>query len=179
MKEDATAKSYVPLSEKIYRWKVLAFFSHWLFQGILYADKTEKAFRILIDACLIIIFFLVLINFVSYPISFIISLILAHTINAIFNGQLLSVSHGVLKSRNLQDLTDYALLLKKRISDEKSIHAAAIFGSFCRGETSETSDLDVRMVRRRGVINGLRSCSFCLSERTRALFHKFPLDIYV
>jgi predicted nucleotidyltransferase len=179
MKENVHKKSYETLSQWVYRRKIIAFFSHWLFQGILYADKTEKAFRIFIDACLILFFFLVLSNFISYQISIIFSLIIGHTLNAIFNGQMLSVIHGSSQPRNLQDLTGYAILLKKRISKEKSIHAAAIYGSFCRGETTESSDLDIRIIRKRGMINGLRSCSFVLIERSRALFNKFPLDIYV
>ena len=177
MKEDI--KNNISISKFVYQNKILAFFTHWLFQGILYADKTEKTFRILIDIVLTIIFFLVFINFINYQISIVLSWFISHTLNAIINGQIFVVIRNYKTKRNKQDFTDYAKLLKKRILEEKSINAAAIYGSYCRGEVSESSDLDVRIIRKHGFINGLRSCFFGLTERTRALLKKFPIDLYI
>ena len=163
----------------IYRKKIVAFFVHWIFQGILYADKTEKVFKIFIDVCLTLFFFFVFINFIDNSMSIILAFIIAHTFNATLNGQMFVVARHFGESRNFQDLTNYIEGLKERISNERSIQAAAIYGSFSRGEAKESSDLDVRIIRRRGIVNGLRACSFGLFERSRALFNKFPLDLYV
>ena len=48
-----------------------------------------------------------------------------------------------------------------------------------RGEWKETSDLDMRLVRRPGVRNGLRACWFVMKERTRANMRRFPLDVFL
>ena len=53
------------------------------------------------------------------------------------------------------------------------------YGSLVREEWSSTSDLDARLIRYPGRLNGLRACWFLLCERTRALLAGFPLDMYL
>ena len=72
---------------------------------------------------LTLIFFFLLKVFIIYQISIVISWIIAHTINAVINGQLFVVIRNYGISRNLKDFTDYAMLLKNRILNEKSIFA--------------------------------------------------------
>jgi hypothetical protein len=69
--------------------------------------------------------------------------------------------------------------LAARIGREPAITAAIACGSVVRGEWHEAADLDLRLLRAPGTLNGLRSCWFLLAERTRALFACFPLDAYV
>jgi predicted nucleotidyltransferase len=69
--------------------------------------------------------------------------------------------------------------LKYRAERETSIQLIAIYGSMSRKELSESSDLDVRILRKKGFLNGLKACLFGSFERTRSLFNKFPLDLYV
>jgi L-malate glycosyltransferase len=163
----------------IYSNKILALFIHWVFQGILYADRTEKIFRIFIDIIFTLFFYFILSFIINTLISIIVAFIIAHTINSIFNGQMFVVARHFGRSRNPHYRTNYIKRFKKRISKEKSIQAAAIYGSFSRGEAKFDSDIDVRIIRKSGVINGIRACSFGLSERSRALFDEFPLDLYV
>jgi predicted nucleotidyltransferase len=54
-----------------------------------------------------------------------------------------------------------------------------VYGSLTRGELRPTSDLDVRLIRRPGLVNGLRACWFVLRERTRAHLTGFPIDFLV
>lgn len=41
------------------------------------------------------------------------------------------------------------------------------------------SDLDARLIRHAAFINGVRAVWFLLRERSRALIHWFPLDMYL
>ena len=157
--------------------------SGWIFQGLLYADKTEKAFKILIDFILMLIFYLIFINFINILESLIYAFILAHTFNWFFNSNLMIVftkKYGLsIRAFVISFQISYIEELQNRIKKENSIQCAAIYGSLSRNENCETSDLDVRIIRKPGVINGIRACSFCMFERTRAVFNKFPLDLFL
>lgn len=154
--------------------------SSWLFQGVLYMDKTERAFKMLLDLLLFLPLYSVLKWYYGTLLSAFVAVILAHTFNWAFNGQIFVLLKilGLINTEEEQ-FNDYLDNIKKRLEKEKSIYAAAAFGSFSRGEAKKSSDLDIRIVRRPGVINGLRACSFGVFERSRALFKKFPLDLYV
>jgi len=155
-------------------------FSSWLFQGILYMDVTEKIFKFFIDILLFVPLYGICRYLVDTPINVITAAILAHTLNWIFNGQIfvLLKNLGLTKIRHEQ-VIKYLDNLRKRIPQERSILAAAVFGSLSRNELKITSDLDIRIIRKKGIINGLRACLFALLERSRAFFNRFPLDIYV
>lgn len=160
---------------------IILTFSSWLFQSILYMDRTEKIFKIFVDLILFLPLFLIL-NYLinNILLSILLAFILAHTLNWIFNGQI-----GVLlKNLNLLN-TDkekffaYMDNVKEKVVNEKSIRAAAAFGSLSRKKLKKTSDLDIRVIRKPGYINGIKSCFFVLKERSKSFFNKFPLDIYV
>lgn len=160
---------------------ILLTFSSWLFQCILYMDRTEKIFKILVEFILFAPSFLVL-NYLlnNILLSIFLAFIIAHTLNWIFNGQI-----GVLL-KNLDILNtdkekffDYMDNVKEEVVNEESIMAAAAFGSLSRKELKKTSDLDIRIIRKPGYISGFKACFFVLKERSKAFFNKFPLDIYV
>lgn len=168
------AKDGFPLYVKV----PILTFSSWLFQGILYMDTTEKLFKILIDILFFMPIYFVLRSYCLLSVS--VAIVLAHTINWIFNGQLFVLLKNLKLTKTKSEcFIQYLNELKKRIEKENSILAAAAFGSLSREQLKEISDLDVRIIRKRGVVYGLRACFFVLLERSRAFFNKFPLDIYV
>jgi hypothetical protein len=73
----------------------------------------------------------------------------------------------------------YTQQLKRRVQRKASIELVLLYGSTSRNELTENSDLDVRIIRKRGLINGLSACWFALCERSWAFINMFPLDIYV
>jgi L-malate glycosyltransferase len=153
---------------------------NWTFQSLLYMDKTEKAFKLLLDLILLIIFYIPLNGFLSPILSLIISFIMAHTINWIFNGHVFALlkTFGIIKTEP-EKFTDYINNLKIRSSKEDSILLVAMFGSISRNELKETSDLDIRIIRKKGFINGIKTGLFVMLERSKSFFKRFPLDIYV
>lgn len=164
----------------IFRFKIVIILTNWLFQGILYADNTEKAFKILLDLILTTVLSFFMIPFLNVYLGLLISLFMSHTILFIFNGQLFALAKNFdIVYNEPQRVIDYANGLKKRASKEKSINCLVIYGSLVRGEIKPTSDLDVRVIRKSGLLNGFRACLFGLKERSRALFSQFPLDMYV
>jgi hypothetical protein len=164
----------------IFRFKIVIILTNWLFQGILYADQTEKAFKILLDLVLTTVLYSFLVSFSNVYLDIMISLIMSHTILFVLNGQLFVLARNFdIVYNDPQRIIDYANGLKKRASKEKSINCVVVYGSLVRGEIKPTSDLDVRIIRKSGIFNGFGACVFGLKERSRALFSRFPLDMYV
>ena len=163
----------------LFRFKTVIILTNWLFQGLLYADKTERLFKMCLDLGVTAIIFMILPNFNTIP-RLLIAFFGSHTLNWIFNGQLFALAKNFgIVNNDPQKIIDYANGIKMRASREKSIDCVLLYGSLVRGEIKSTSDLDLRVIRKSGFINGIRACIFGLMERNRALFNKFPLDMYV
>lgn len=163
----------------IFRFKIVIILTNWLFQGILYADRTEKIFKIFFD----IILTLILYELASYTYndtSLLKAFLISHTFVWIFNGQIFAlIKNFAAINNNVDKIIDYAHGVKDRASRDKSINTVVVYGSLVRGEIKSTSDLDLRIIRKKGLFNGLRACVFGFKERSRALFYRFPLDMYV
>lgn len=153
---------------------------HWVFQGILYADPTERWFKIGLDLFLTVAFWTIFAPRMQSWTAWIVAFLCAHTVNFIFNAQLwVLLKHYGLVRNSHQDFETYIRDFTVRVKTHNALQYGAVYGSYVRGEWKPSSDLDVRLVRRAGFLNGLRACWFLLCERTRALFMRFPLDIYV
>ena len=136
-------------------------------------DRAEKVFKLALDA----LFTAVL---VFLGVSIVASIVISHTLNWIFNGHIFVVFKNLKLIKTSKEKFDtYIERLKRKVENEPSIVWAGVYGSLVRGEFKETSDLDVRLIRKRGFINGVRVCVFVMKERSWATFNRFPLDIYV
>ena len=171
-----------PLARPLLRRPAGALFVSWVFQGLLYMDRTERCFKLAIDGLITVA--------IGIPIGLLSPLglgpalvgafLLAHTANWVFNGQIFVVlKHFGGVQHSMAEWAQYMEVLKDRICHEPSIRWAGALGSLVRGQFSETSDLDLRIIRRPGFVNAVRACYFVLRERTRAFFSGYPLDIYV
>lgn len=179
--KDGYVKTSIPLINALFKFKLFIVVSNWIFQGMLYADKTERAFRLFLDGLMTLILYAVFTNLIlGVYTGLTLSFFVAHTVNWIFNGQLFVLGRYVgIKPKKQDEFCNYVNKLKYRAEREKSIQLVAVYGSMSRKQLSESSDLDVRIVRKRGFLNGFKACLFGFSERTRALFSRFPLDMYV
>lgn len=159
---------------------VVAAAGHWLFQSMLYMDRSERRFKLTLDLLLTIVFALVLSIWWGWPSAIVAGLVLAHTVNFIFNAQIcaLGANYGLVHLAPGK-LTTYAQALGDRAQQNPAIVYAAVCGSLAHDAGRSDSDLDVRILRRPGLFNGLRAGWFILAERSRALFNWFPLDIYL
>jgi hypothetical protein len=160
--------------------KLGALVVHWLFQGILYMDPTERCFKLALDVVLAFAATLVLKLLLPSWMALGLGIISAHTANFFFNGQV----YGVLKHfggvrHTWPEFSCEVERLRERVVREPCVRYAAVYGSLARDAWCPESDLDVRLVRAPGVRNGCRACWFALCERARAFCRRFPLDLYV
>jgi predicted nucleotidyltransferase len=161
---------------------IVALSVHWVFQGMLNMDRTERLLRIGAEVVLMGISLLLFVLAGKLPLIWaaVAAFLVAHTLNFLFNGQIWVVlKHFGLVRHSRAEFDEYLCQLSERVMAEPSIEYAAAYGSLVRGEWRPTSDLDVRLVRKPGVVSSLRACWFVLQERTRALINKFPLDVFV
>jgi L-malate glycosyltransferase len=160
--------------------RVTAMAMHWAFQNMLNMDVTELSFKIAIDIFLTLIFSVILSSWLTLVPAVILAFFIAHTMNFFFNGQIFVVlKHFGDVTHELPEFEQYIKAIQVRLGKESGIRWAAIYGSMTRGELKRTSDLDIRLIRFPGLINGLRACWFILMERTRAHLSRFPIDFLV
>jgi len=174
--------SHSRLLRPLLRSPLFALGIHWVLQGVLEMDRTERLFKLSLDLLWMVVFSLAL--FFGTGLRFLWSLLLAfgaaHTLNLLLNGQIWVVlKHFGLAQHTREEFEEVANALARRAKEEPSIAFAAVFGSVVREEWSPTSDLDIRLIRHPGPWNGIRACVFVLHERTRAHLARFPLDIFV
>ena len=174
------AKFKTGILRRLLRHPLAAVAMHWAFQSLFYMDRTERRFKLLLDVTLGVAGMALLSIWCSWPIAWTLAFLAAHTLNFLFNGHLWgALKHYGLVSVSYEAFSSYAQGFGARARRETSIRRVAIYGSLARHCWSTSSDLDVRLVRKPGLINGARACWFVLRERSRALIARFPLDAYV
>jgi thymidylate kinase/predicted nucleotidyltransferase len=162
------------------RHKSIALACHWLFQGLLYMDRSERRFKLALDVLLAVAIAVPLQLVVNPLVAWIVAALCAHTANFLLNGQVwvvLKHFDGVRHSPS--EFAHEVDRLRARVAREPSIAYAAAYGSMARGEWRETSDLDLRLVRVPGIRAALRACWFATRARAEAFVRGFPLDVYV
>jgi hypothetical protein len=164
----------------LFRFPLVAIISHWLFQGILYMDPTERYFKLTLDLVMFVILYGCLSLIFNSLWMLFAAFLIAHTINFLFNGHLWGVlKHYGFIHHEEELFSLYRDKLFQRVQKEQSIKSIYICGSLIRNQYTPSSDLDIRLIRSPGFLNAMRICCFALLERSRAVLKKFPLDLYI
>jgi len=168
--------------QKILANPVVVIAGNWLLQGMRYMETGERYLKI---ACtlipsLVIIFIIIKIRGRIILSEAIISCMVGHTLNWIFNGHLfVLLRYFPIKGRmTLEKMELFIHDLHRRSEGADFLQAILIFGSFSRGEIGSTSDLDVRVMRQKGIWKAFKAYGFAIELRFMALIKGFPLDIY-
>ena len=137
-------------------------------------DSREAFFKIVLDLILTGLFRLLF----SMPLF--ICFTLSHSLNMLLNGHLYAMLRHTGVGEN--DPESFITCIEnhaERIKNCSHIKAAAAYGSLSRNVYRPTSDMDIRYVPYPGNRAFFGACIFTCTERTRALFSRFPLDAYV
>ncbi len=163
------------------RSKVGIVISGWIFQGFLYMNVYEKMYKICLESVFFIICFIIynLGNNFSFFSDIVFSLISAHTLIWMLNGQVMTMFiHMKLLPNKPDRFIDYTDKMYENIISKNYISGAAAFGSLTRYNFKETSDIDVRLIMKDGLLNRFMICHFCFLERVKAFFAVYPIDIF-
>ncbi|MCL4294103.1 MAG: hypothetical protein KJ077_00145 [Anaerolineae bacterium] len=179
-KTSGYAKLESKFVQGLLRHPLMALAMHWTFQSLFYMDPTERWFKLMLDAILLVLGGLILSFWLAWPVAWLVAFIIAHTLNFLFNGHLWGVlKHYSLVKYSYESFQGYVRNLGERAQHEPAIDYVVIYGSLSRQKWSPSSDLDARVMRYPGLMNGLRTSWFLLCERSRACIAGFPLDIYL
>jgi hypothetical protein len=152
--------------------------SNWIAQGMLYMNPVEIVYKMVLDLLLTLAIQALIIRNPSIP-GWLVAWLAAHTLNWIFNGQLIAMLRHLDWGRNDPvHFIRYIEGLEKRARGKSYLAGVASFGSLSRGGYKQTSDIDIRVLLAAGAVNHLRAAHFCFIERVRAALSLFPLDLY-
>jgi len=162
------------------RWATLA--SYWIFQGILMMDNYERGVKILFDILTTLILYSAAVGlsaFKTVP-ALITAFIVSHTLNMFLNGHFPALGKFLGFAPLAGDkFNAYVKDMIRRWDRKAFVRFVAAYGSAARGEMSSRSDFDVRVLPKPGFTDKLKCALWIAAERSRALFKKFPLDIYL
>ena len=153
----------------------------WIFQGMLGMDRTELFFHILFDLIIFSILAFALSLFVNVWTAAILSVFVAHSVNWVLNTHFWVMGRYIGISRTTkEEIHNYLFRVQKLAKRKSYLSGVAVFGNMTRGgNVKPTSDLDIRFISKVGLSNQLKTNIFGLSEKVKAFFQRFPLDLYV
>jgi len=161
---------------------IKSFIKEWIFQAIGHVDVTATIFKIIFESIAILIGFLLLhtLNIFNFA-TVLLLLFLIHTLNWLINGSGLVAIMKILnfKHGDICKIHAYKESLSNHGSKKQCIRMIVIYGSVARNDAHPKSDVDVIIVRRKGSVNAIRSWLFGVSERMKAIFTLFPLDLTI
>lgn len=164
--------------------KIMVTIRNWIHQGFFYLDRTEMFFRVIWELIpfSLCFYFLTEMTSLNRLLVIFISGIVSHTLNWIFNDNfwtcIMFTFPKVLNPGEIKTI-EYLSKLQERLNKKKFITGCMIYGSLSRNEWKTKSDLDMRVLREPGVINGLLSYLFVFKERVIAVIKRQPLDLYL
>jgi hypothetical protein len=159
--------------------KFAIIFINWLFQGIFGMSRIDFfgkiAFEIFSFSILIL-----LKNKITFT-NVILSLLIAHTLNWLFNTHFWVLGRfiGITKTQT-HGFYQYLEELQKRITVISGLSGVIVIGGASRGgEIRETSDLDIFFIAKPNLLSKFKALAFTIKERMTAVVFKFPLDLYL
>jgi len=159
---------------------IVALGSHWTFQGFFCMEWSERWFKLAIDAGISLPAVFLLRLILPWPVALLVSFLIAHTLNFLFNAHLWGVlKHYGFASLPREDFYRYVSGFLARADREPAITGLKVYGSLSRRAWTPFSDLDARIVHAPGARNICRAGWFLLKERSRALLSRFPVDLYL
>jgi predicted nucleotidyltransferase len=158
----------------------------WAHQGFFYLDHTQRVGRVVFEIVPTVFLAWLIAGIGGIPRSplwlWCASLLITHTLNWVFNGNwwagmLFAFPH--LRNPGDRASCIYLNRMADRLRNDPAISGVLIFGSVARGQWHERSDLDMRLLRRPGIRNGIAGVLVLARERGIAFWTRQPLDIYL
>jgi predicted nucleotidyltransferase len=166
--------------------KLLNLPRNWIAQGIGYMDSGERTIRIIVEVFLIGLAYVLLQEVWHEPNRWWCMIALAgamvHTANWVLNGNFVALclfAFPQLKNRGDANTAEYLNGMASRLSGTHSITAILLYGSIARKAWHQRSDIDIRLLRKAGVVNLVAAWLLLTRERVLALFQWQPIDIYL
>lgn len=158
---------------------------NWAHQALSYMDAGELSFRLVMQAAETSLVWLVLdalLPQASVYITAAVAIVLVHTWNWITNGLFWAVmlfTFPGLRNPGAAKTVEYLNAVRARMAATGCISGVAIYGSVTRAKWHDRSDIDIRLLRRKGLANLVCAALMTMRERWRALLAGQPMDLYL
>ncbi len=164
---------------KILRWGLI--FSSIIAQGIRHADKTEKMYRIIFTIISSSIIYLLYPYDIAQFEKIIFSILIGHFINFLVNCNVfVIIIHFLMVVKLRKDRAfSYLYDMRDKLINQDWIEYSVVFGSISRGNIKPSSDIDISIVRKKGVINGFKSIYWSIIYKKIAELKAIPLELYI
>lgn len=158
---------------ELLKYGYMIFVSAWILQGMRIMSNKERIVKILLDLLLMVLF-------IACGVHWIVSFVIAHTLNFMFNGQFHAMfTHMGATGSSAQYFLQRTIWFRNKISNHSFIDAAIAYGSLSRGCYKKTSDIDLRLIPASGMWNEWKCVIYALWLRAMAFCLRYPLDMYV
>lgn len=156
----------------------------WIHQGFTYLDHTEMFWRVVWEIIPFTAFLLLFYNVCNIRLwlSILLAFFIVHTLNWIFNYNFwtcIDFTFPRVHNPGNDSTKEYLKGMQERMRRNKAITGCMVYGSMSRAVWHNKSDLDMRIMGKPGVINGLRAYLAVFRERLIAVKLKQPLDLYL
>ncbi len=166
--------------------KPVGLLRNWAHQGFFYLDNTERFGRVLLEIVPTVLLAYMFSHFSELSLKgyclWLASLVIVHTLNWIINDNwwaCVIFAFPKLKNPGVMQTRDYLKKMQIRLANDTSITGAMLYGSVARRVWHKRSDLDLRILREKGLLNGIIAYQVLIRERLIAVFARQPLDIYL
>jgi len=158
---------------------------NWIHQGISYMDSGELFTRLfveLVEILLVYYFLKSLLPDYNLALHLCVSILIVHTWNWVTNclfWALVIFAFPDMKNPGAEPTITYLNNMRDRLLQSQSITGVAIYGSVSRGIWHSRSDIDMRILRKRGLTSLLPSSLITMRERFIAFISKQPIDLFL
>lgn len=157
----------------------------WVTQILHSTDRSERWIRVTTEVILTAGLTLVLarLRVVDGPATAIaVSFVLVHTASWLLIGNFwvyMLDSFDWVRNPGIRGVLDYVDFCRRVFLKSDSCDAILIYGSMCRGRFHGRSDLDLRILRHKGLRNALKAVYAAMYVKTVAFFKLVPVDLQV
>jgi hypothetical protein len=158
----------------------------WVTHAIHSTDFSERLFRIVIEILLFLLCFTLVINWEPFKtdilISAAVSIIVCHTIMWLFDGNFwiyMLDSFYWVRNPGINRILSYVRMCRRILKIADLSNAILIYGSMCRAEFHNRSDLDLRVIRRTDSWLGILCLPIAFFLRIISFFILLPVDLQV
>lgn len=166
--------------------RLVNLFRNWIHQAFFYLDRTERISRIILEGSATLLlasaFAVVTDQHIWDLLILAVCFLIIHTLNWIFNGNWWAcVLFAFPNLRNPGETATCRYLndMGERLKNNPSISGVLIFGSLSRGKWHDRSDIDIRILRKKGILNAIAAFAVITKERVIAFLQHQPLDMYL
>lgn len=154
---------------------------NWVSQGFSSIDREEIIAKSVFEVIVFSLSYTIITRLLEKPASVMIAFLISHSANYIFatNVHGPRIVDDPTKGRLPEKAVPFLKKLKDFCDSTEYITSSAVFGSISTGKFHSQSDIDVKLCRKKGLINAIWSYLFLFRIRFYSNVRFIPADIYV